>query len=994
MKTARFEINQAKENLAKLVEKFERELTAGKIKDYNEEATKTAFIQPLLKDVLGWDVTNRDEVSPEEKISRGRVDYGLKVEGKIKVFVEAKPPKADLNKHIEQAVRYGYNRKGVPFVLLTDFEELKLFDVTVKPDSRNPRKGLKIDLRWNNYLKEFDKIWLLSKESVIKGELDKLLLVKPKDRLPVDKAILDDLKRWRESLAKDIFKNNRETVTDANELKEITQRILDRIIFMRFCEDRNFVHRPPLKELLEERTETVGLNTMVFLKEEYKHYNLIFDSDLFRPQDWESNLAIDFKVMNEIVLDTYNPYQFDVIPLEVLGNIYEQYLGYTIRLTDHQVKYELKPDVRKAGGVYYTPEYIVDYIVKNTVGKSLQELTPAKINKLRILDPACGSGSFLIRAYEEMLNYYKQQKQKEYLNRRDSRGNEEKQKKLDLKHEEAEPRLTIEEKSQILREHIFGVDIDEQAVEVTKLSLMLKMLEGEFGTIPGRAILPMLDKNIRCGNSLISGSPLGLKDLFGEDWYKTKPFNWKEEFRKIMVEEGGFDVVIGNPPYVKEYTNREIFEPIKQTNLAKYYRGKMDIWYFFTCLAIDLLKTGSMHSFIAQNNWITSAGASILRNKILTDTKLLSFFDFNEFKVFKEAGIQTMVFILEKVKPPKSYPLDYYKVIDKNISEEKLANYLLAKKDSQFIEYFKVKISPSEQINKTISFSSTKINDILGKIKERGNYYLTSNYVAQGIVCPQEFVIESHLKEIDKSIKTGHGIFVLNPQEVSKLKLTQKEKVIIKPFYTTDQLFRYYGNPKNQFYVIYSDLNVRKNINQYPHIKEHIDKFKRIITSDFAPYGLHRARVQHFFEGEKIMSLRKTKIPTFTYIDFPCYVSQTYFVIQPNDINLKYLTGILNSKVIYFWLYYKGKKQGDQLQIDKEPLLNLPLIKTDNKKLHDDLIALVDVMLDLNKKIQTAKGSQKDQIQRQIEKTDKEIDDIVYKLYNITEVEKKIIEGN
>src|SRR5919108_2107752 len=153
---------RAKENLAKLVEKFNRELSAGRIKDYNEEATKTSFIQPLLKDVLGWDVNDRDEVSPEERISRGRVDYGLKVEGKIKFYIEAKPPKADLSKHIEQAVRYGYNRKGVPFVLLTDFEELKLFDVTVKPDVRNPRKGLKIDLRWNQYLSEFDNLWLLS----------------------------------------------------------------------------------------------------------------------------------------------------------------------------------------------------------------------------------------------------------------------------------------------------------------------------------------------------------------------------------------------------------------------------------------------------------------------------------------------------------------------------------------------------------------------------------------------------------------------------------------------------------------------------------------------------------------------------------------------------------------------------------------------------------------------------------------------------------------
>lgn len=274
---------RAKENLAKLIEKFDRESSVGRIKEYNEEATKIAFIQPLLKDMLGWDVNDRNEASPEEKISRDRVDYGLKVDGKIKFYVEAKPPKAELSKHIEQAVRYGYNRKGVPFVLLTDFEELKLFDVTVKPDVRNPRKGLKIDLTRNQYLSQFEKLWLLSKESIVQGELDKLLLLKPKERLPVDKAILDDLKRWREILAKDIFKNNHRLFQSG-----------DRIIFMRFCEDRGLIHRSPLKELFEERTETVGTNAMVFLKEEFKHYNIIFDSDLFRPQEWEGILAIDF----------------------------------------------------------------------------------------------------------------------------------------------------------------------------------------------------------------------------------------------------------------------------------------------------------------------------------------------------------------------------------------------------------------------------------------------------------------------------------------------------------------------------------------------------------------------------------------------------------------------------------------------------------------------------------------------------------------------------
>jgi type I restriction-modification system DNA methylase subunit len=947
---------KAKENLAKLVEKFERESAAGKIKDYNEEATKISFIQPFLKDVLGWEVGNQDEVSPEERISRGRVDYGLKVEGKIKVFVEAKPPKADLNKYIEQAIRYGYNRKGVPFVLLTDFEELKLFDVWVKPDSRNPRKGLKIDLRWDAYLKEFDKIWLLSKESVIKGELDKLLSVKAKDRLPVDKAILDDLKRWRESLAKDIFKNNRETVTDANELKEITQRILDRIIFMRFCEDRNFVHRQPLKELFEERTETVGLGTMVFLKEEFKHYNLIFDSDLFRPKDWEPNLAIDFKVMKEIVLDTYNPYQFDVIPLEVLGNIYEQYLGYTIRLTDHQVKYELKPDVRKAGGVYYTPEYIVDYIVKNTVGKLLQELTsssspsfrakrgiPLKIQKLRILDPACGSGSFLIRAYEEMLNYYKNQKKKHKLLKPQintdkhrllsspSMGEDKgegdtfgKQRTLSLTGEESEVRLTIEEKSQILREHIFGVDIDEQAVEVTKLSLMLKMLEGEFGIIPGRAILPMLDKNIRCGNSLISGSPLGLKDLFGEDFYKTKPFDWKTEFRKIMVDEGGFDAVIGNPPY----SSKQSLETKQLTNFFESVEYKCDPYAFFIELGYQKLKKGGMLGFIVPVTWMTNFYYRKLR-QLMIKTQSLNKIVLIDGLVFKDANVDTCLLFFNK-ESVKLRKFEWCRAKPDNINIPGV--------------YRDYKIVESEERYDIIPGAD---NEWL-KLKSK---------------------IDRTSERLNSIAKISLGMKLRSNKEF----VSQKEdKNHPNPIYFGDDIKRYgFLRPVNFF-----------NYN------------KAIIVGGTKNPEVHRAKPKIFVQAIRNLSLKRRLVATLD-------IEGSYFIGTVNGIvlfkkayDIRYVLGLINSNLLN--TYFRKRFTTISLTAAFLGVLPIKVVHLSNhsdKKLHDDLVALVDVMLDLKKKIQTAKGSQKDQIQRQIEKTDKEIDDIVYRLYDINDEEKKIIES-
>jgi len=916
---------KARENLAKLVEKFEKEFSSGRANEYNEEATKTSFIQPLLNDVLGWNVADREEVSPEEKVSKGRVDYGLKAEGRIRIFVEAKPIKAELSKHIEQAVRYGYNYRNVPFVLLTDFEGIKLFDVTIKPDLRNPQKGIKLDLSWDEYLKQFEKLWLLSRESVIKGELDKLLVIKPKDRIPVDKAILDDLNEWREALAKDIFRNNGKMFStgqlekDAEYLKEITQKILDRIIFMRSCEDRHLVHQRTLQELFEERDASSGINAMLFLKEEFKQYNIVFDSDLFRPQEWEDGLVIDFKLMQNIILETYNPYQFDVIPLEVLGNIYEQYLGYTIRLTEHQIRYELKPDVRKAGGVYYTPEYIVDYIVKNTVGKLLKELSPVKVKKIRILDPACGSGSFLIRAYEEMLSWYRSQKKQKSTFR--ERGEE-----LDLRHTESEARLSIHEKSQILRQHIFGVDIDEQAVEVTKLSLMLKMLEGEYGFIPGQALLPLLDQNIRCGNSLISSEVLELKKFFGDEWYKVKPFNWHREFKEIMEKEGGFDAVIGNPPYgatfsvpSKKYLQNRFVTSQKNNNS----------YVMFLSLASLLIKNKGVFGFITPTTFLTGDNFSKIRENLLTQNiyqvvKL-------PYDVFQDAYIDTCICLVRK-EPFRN------KVFITNIAP-------------------KVKLSSSEEIATYLE----EIEKASWRQNENHNFALN-----RGLILIKNKFSNKKMFRLEDVCKVDRG--TLPPKKTCSEK-TDGEEI----FYWFDgQVFRYVFQKEFSRKVKCNDLAEFKN--------------------------------KAMFKGDRIL-LRQLISRQFrvnaTIVNEPFAFKKNLYCIYNSSINLKYILAIINSRLFSFYIYnsISGMQKDDFPSLSLADARGLPIRKiepknTNDKKIHDDIIALVDIMLELNKKLQTAKGSEKEQIQRQIEKTDKEIDDVVYKLYGITEEERKIIESN
>ena len=975
---------KAKENLTGLLGKFERELAAHKIREYNEEAAKTAFIQPLLKDVLGWDVNDRDEVNPEEKISRGRVDYGLKIEGKTKIFVEAKPPREDLSRHVEQAVHYGYNRKGVPFVLLTDFEAIKVFDVTIKPDVRNPLKGLKLDLEYGQYLNKFDQLWQLSRESVAAGILDGLLRVKPKDRLPVDKAILEDLKRWREILAKDIFKNNPELFhsgdpeKDANYLREITQKILDRIIFMRSCEDRALYHGRSLKEIFDERTDAVGTGTMVFLKKEFESYNIFFDSDLFSPREWEAKLALDFKVMREIILDTYNPYQFDVIPLEVPGNIYEQYLGYTIRLTEHQVKYELKPAVRKAGGVYYTPEYIVDYIVKNTVGKMLQDLPEGKAKKLRILDPACGSGSFLIRAYDEMLKYYQEQKTKKVKPR-------EGEKKLGLPEEKL--RLSIDEKKSILIQHIFGVDLDEQAVEVTRLSLMLKMLDGEHGVPAGRGILPMLDKNIKCGNSLISGNILELHNYFGEDWYIVKPFNWDIEFQKIMKEEGGFDVVIGNPPYVRQESLGAQFKEYAKNNFTS-YAGTADLYVYFIEKAHSLLRENGSFGMICSNKFMRANYGKPLRLFLSARTSLIEIVDFGELPVFEKAATFPAIILTRNIKPKK----------------QKFIYAPIKRLDFQSLA------ADVKNIGNTLDERSLSgDNWTLAKAEEIAIFEkMEKNGIPLG----------EYLKgKIYRGVLTGlNEAFVIDRETRNRLIQEDKKSAeIIKPFVVGDDIRKYHIN-YNERYLIFARHGI--HIHDYPAIERHLSYFKDRLMSRPKEWkgkqwagrkpGLYKwYEIQDTidyceeFEKPKIIYPVIAKESRFAFDIEKKYSNDKTFIIPIDD---KFLLGILNSKLTWMYLKRLCSVLGDpdkkgRLELRAIFLQNLPIyqakISSKNEKdNYDRMVKLVESILTMQKQVAEAKSAvQKEIIQRQIAATDAEIDQLVYERYGLTKEEIKIIEG-
>lgn len=458
-----------------------------------------------------------------------------------------------------------------------------------------------------------------------------------------------------------------------------------------------------------------------------------------------------------------------------------------------------------------------------------------------------------------------------------------------------------------------------------------------------------------------------------------KPFLlWDLEFSEVFgVKNPGFDIVIGNPPYVKERTNRNAFDGLRD---SPYFQGKMDLWYFFGCEALDIVKNEGVVSFIAPNNWITNSGASKLRNKVNDEGHIDFFIDFGDYKVF-DAGIQTMIYLMRKKNEDIKFKLNYSKLFNKNINLNELNEFLYSDDNSndyhKFLSNFNRKLFKDEYF----TFLESSIANVIEKIKSVDAFYLDNNEIFQGIVMPQDFLNRKNATKLNIENKVGAGIFILNNAEKEKLNLNRKELSLIKPYYTTEQLYRFYTYKNNDKYIIYTKSDINSKISNYPNIKKHLDYFKEIITSDNKPYGLHRARNENIFLGEKIIATRKCKIPTFTYVDFDIYVSQTFNIIKTNRINLKVLSAILNSKLMQFWLKYMGKMQGSNYQLDNEPLRKIPIIKDIPNKREEDIIRNINLILEI-KNLNKSKDYEDS------------IDKIIYDLYGLDNDDIQIIKDN
>jgi predicted type IV restriction endonuclease len=648
----------ALDKIKSLVERFDEQKEFYKRADYNETQTRRDFIDPFWK-ALGWDIDNENgyaesyrEVIHEDRVKVGGAtkapDYSFRlVGGKRLFFLEAKKPSVAIKSDIQPAYqvrRYGWSAK-MPISIITDFEEFAIYDCNAKPKPNDKASNGRIKyLTYDNYISEFDFIWdTFAKERVLRGSFDKYITSDKhkKGTSTVDNEFLQSLDKWRKELALNIALRNKNITEE--ELNFVVQHTIDRIIFLRIAEDRSVEQYGDLQTDIKSGDFYQNL-LFRFHQADQKYNSGLFD---FEKDKISKEISIDNKVINGIISELYYPicpYEFSVLSVEILGSAYEQFLGKQISLSANgRAIIEEKPEVRKAGGVYYTPQYIVDYIVENTIGKQIQNKTPKEISKLKVVDPACGSGSFLIGAYQYLLDWHK-----DYYsnNGKPSKGN---------KNNPLTPlgELTTAEKKRILLNNIYGVDLDSNAVEVTKLSLLLKCMEGETKeTIEAQTklfhdrILPTLDNNIKSGNSLIDLDYYDNEIDFGEE-RKVKPFSWQKAFPEVF-KNGGFDCVIGNPPYVViegEFRNEETLSYFKSNYKSASY--KIDLYHLFFEKGLELLKQNGQLGFITPSNFLANNNLLGLRETILNNSYIEMLNVING-KVFVGASVDTTVSILAK----------------------------------------------------------------------------------------------------------------------------------------------------------------------------------------------------------------------------------------------------------------------------------------------------------------------------------------------------------
>lgn len=951
-----------KKELKKLISKYYPDKNK---KDISEADIQANYIDKLFL-ILGWNIYNtlgEDNRCNREKYIRpmtpfdkaGFVDIGLELGGKPVIFIETKrfgkilPKKDRQEKHIDrtsdekQAIRYARSY-GIPWAILTNFEHLYLFNVNEE------RLILAFDSP-SEYLERLDDLLLLSKDKVKTDTLSWWQSQLHKEE--IDYSFLEFLHSWRLKLAQDIYEHNKgnpillksDKSFDFDMLMNVVQRILSRFLVIQCADDKEvLLQHNMLESMLSEYQQKGAYAKETCLFEAFVNLSMMMDkhhnTSIFAPGHPCEKVFISNQTLADIIYELSH-ISFRKFTSDILGATYESYLGYRFTLENGKIKAEINTEVRRSGGIYYTPPYIVHYIIDNTLGKYLQGKTIDDIKNLKILDPACGSGSFLIYAYDVLARFYESENTRieELQTEAMEKYFEKHGQKLPLFEELQDlPQKVLDYPKKILCEHLYGVDLDSAAAEIATINLVLKAFE----KMKEKKLPRILNQNIKVGNSIICGKGkieedklqtlinlraklkngyenqdilnsltdelnlevnTSLNKYFGDPNTK-KPFNWEIEFPEGL----GFDIIIGNPPYVNVEnlsTDEREFYMQNYTCAIK----RFDIYIGMIERGVNLLKDGGTLGFIIPYPFLTQNYAFNMRKYLLENTTLQTIVDLKKYRIFQDAVVRNIIMICKK-ELNEDHTIQIITPQKDPKIEEKITNGILEVKQSIYKnthEYmFRLELN-----GKTLKIID-KINSKsfpLGKIA-------VASWGARGVPI-EKFQSNKPINKLCKRMIKGENVHRYLIDYAGKWLLYDKEK-LYRP--SLPELF------ENEKLVI-SEVTGKKGL---------------IVSFDnekfYTDHSLSCCVLKHKLSNIDQTILRRHKI----------YIKEGEIELSKN-YDLRYLLGFINSKLINFYFYLM---LGYELNVYPESIEEIPIYKIDfdtSKATHDELVELVNKMISLNK---------------------------------------------
>jgi len=1003
-----------KEQLEELVQHYTNFKEQGRL-DLSSEETMRTWINDLLA-IFGWDVKDTSAILQEKILSKEerakvhaidststRPDYTLKVGNQKLTFLDAKALNIKLKtdkKSAFQIKSYGWSISA-PCAFITNFEEFAIYDCTYQPNREQSADYGRIYLTIDNYIENFDILEQhLLRTNIINGELQKSYAQNiKKSEKTIDTLFAEELSIFRVLLANDILQNNQKLIdNDLETLSYLTQVIINRVLFIRICEARHIEKEGLLQEFYD-----AGFWSQ-FKKSSYNNFYEHYDGPLFDRSHLFQEIEISDEVFKSLLELLYypSPYRFDVIPTKLLSDIYEIFLAKKLIIKDGIVTETLKLEYIKSKGAVSTPQYLVEDLLKRTIlSKTLIENGIDEIFNTKILDFACGSGIFLV----EIFDYIEQQLITCYIKNPDP-----KYKHLFFQQENIIS-LTIEGKRQIINNCIYGIDIDPEAYEVAKMSLSLKVIDnlnsienyqalGVFGS----KILNSIGENIKCGNTLISSDiienyPHILEDE--EQLFRTNPFDWNspEGFEEIFQTKGGFDFIVGNPPYVEVKHYNELY-PIMHQYIKEQYEttknGKIDLSIPFIERGISLLNPQGKMGLIVQSRWFKTKYAKKIRQYITSNNLLSQVINFESNAIFK--GRITYIASLILSKEPNE------EIVFKKISQEReelpstlreLPPYEIEKSNFETI--------PSEAFNQNPwNFEDSKLLAIKAKLLKKFGTFGEFATVRVGIQVLWDRAYHIKVKSIN-----GDGTLTGNTGLEKDITI---EIDACRPLILNRQFYPFCDD-KTDTYVIFPYEITKGKSNPilfeefsktYPLTGAYLTKHKETIQSNVETFKGEEwhlfTRANNHQRIEPKVMIPMTANDTFANVTFNplnyCDNANMFFIDikDKSETNLYAIAGLINSTL--FSVLARSialAQQNGYFKFNKQFIEPIPF----PKEIFETNPTLVAQIAELSQTIQSKQEQYKNAIPRQknilkkvLNNLWEKLDESIFDLYELTQEER------